>query len=61
MANSCQPRCSIAVIILRSDTGTGVPIVCAKRLTRSSSIIQRMSRAASLARTAGGSAASAAW
>jgi hypothetical protein len=30
-----------AVMILFSDTGPGVPSICANRLTRSSSIIQR--------------------
>ncbi len=38
-----------------SDTGVGVPTVCANRLTRSSSIIQRTSVTAASSRRAGGS------
>ncbi len=56
MATCCQLSCSIAVIILRSDTGNGVPIVCAKRLTRSSSICHRISVAASPVLALGGQA-----
>src|ERR1700729_1567152 len=41
---------SSAVWILRSETGPGVPSACAKRLTRSSSIIQRTARASALPR-----------
>ena len=45
------------VMILRSETGVGVPIVWAKRLTLSSSICQRISLAASLDLASAGSAA----
>ncbi len=45
-----RPRRSSAVWILFSDTGMGVPSVWAKRLTRSSSIIQRTVRASALRR-----------
>ncbi len=55
----CHVRWSIAVRILRSDTGPWVPIVWANRLTRSSWICQPISRAASLDRLAAGRVASA--
>ena len=53
-AHCSQLRFSIDVMILRSDTGVGVPIVCAKRLTRSSSICQRISLAAAPDLASGG-------
>ncbi len=50
----------MAVRMRRSETGTGVPMVCANRLTRSSSICQRISLAASATLASGGKSASAA-
>ncbi|BBQ84044.1 hypothetical protein WP3W18E02_25730 [Klebsiella sp. WP3-W18-ESBL-02] len=47
--------CSIACNIRLSEIGYGVPSCCAKKLTRSSSIIQRISFTSSSSRRAGGS------
>ena len=48
-------------MILRSETGVGVPMVWAKRLTLSSSICQRISVAASPDLVPAGSVARARW